>query len=201
MGFDPETIRPDRKGFVALFRSKADPPATGDETEPEPDVGQPGAPRKKDAPTPTRRQAEAARRERLTTKRTKKDNARANRAARMKAMQERDGTPEKTLMRDYIDSRRNVAEFILPGVVLLFIGMFLAQVIPAIATLITLAIYVILAAALVDLFVMWRGFKRVLAQRLPRSSTRGLFMYGMNRAIQFRKIRMPKPRIRRGERY
>ncbi len=186
---------------MALFRSKADPPATDDQTEPEPDGDQLGGPRKKDAPTPTRKQAEAARRERLTTKPSKKDTARANRTARMKAVQERDSTPEKTLLRDYIDSRRNIAEYLLPGIVLLFIGMFLSQVVPGIATIITLAIYAIFAAALVDIFVMWRGFKRVLAQRLPRASTRGLFMYGMNRAIQFRKIRMPKPRIRRGERY
>ena len=28
---------------------------------------------------------------------------------------------------------------------------------------------------------MWRGFKRVLAERLPNASTKGLLMYGMTR--------------------
>lgn len=193
----------DRKAYVGLFRSKDSSPATDErtDTEPEPEVAQVGGPKKKEAPTPTRRQAEAARRERLTKKRTKKDTTRANRAARMKAMQERDSTPEKALLRDYIDSRRSVGEFLLPGVLLMFAGLFLSQLAPGIASIATLVIYLLFAAVLVDMFLMWRGFKRVLADRLPRSSTRGLLMYGMNRSIQFRRFRMPKPRIRRGDRY
>jgi hypothetical protein len=46
---------------------------------------------------------------------------------------------------------------------------------------------------------MWRGYKRVLAERLPNSSTKGLLMYGVNRCIQIRRFRMPPPRIKRGE--
>lgn len=186
---------------MALFRRNDDSPAVGDQDEPEPDVAKVGGPQKKDAPTPTRKQAEAARRERLTKKVTKKDAARANRAARMKAMQERDNTPEKTLLRDYVDARRSIGEFLLPGVLVLFVGLFLAQLAPAIAMIATVVIYLLFAAVLVDMFIMWRGYKRVLAERLPRSSSRGLFMYGMNRTIQFRKLRQPKPRLRAGDRY
>jgi hypothetical protein len=46
---------------------------------------------------------------------------------------------------------------------------------------------------------MWRGFKQVLAKRLPNAPTRGLLMYGMNRSIQIRRFRMPPPRIKRGD--
>lgn len=189
---------------MALFRRKDTPPAAEvqePEDEPQPDVGSFGGPQRKDAPTPTRRQAEAARRERLTKKVSKKDASRDRRAARMKAMHERDNTPEKALLRDYVDARRSVGEFLLPGVLLMFVGLFLAQLAPGIAMLATTVIYLLFAAVAVDMFVMWRGFKRVLAQRLPRSSRRGLLMYGINRAIQFRKMRMPKPRVRRGDRY
>jgi len=48
---------------------------------------------------------------------------------------------------------------------------------------------------------MWRGFKKVLAERLPRVSPKGLLMYGMNRMIQIRRFRMPSPRIKRGDVY
>ena len=48
---------------------------------------------------------------------------------------------------------------------------------------------------------MWRGFKKVLAARLPKVSPKGLLMYGMNRCIQIRRFRMPPPRIKRGETY
>lgn len=192
-----------RKAYVGLFRSKTSSSATpeGADAEPESDVAPAGGPKKKDAPTPTRKEAEAARRERLTKKRTKKDTTRANRAARMKAMQERDSTPEKALLRDYIDSRRSLGEFLLPGVLVMFVGLFLSQLAPGIASVATIVIYLLFAAVIVDMFLMWRGFKRVLADRLPRTSTRGLLMYGMNRAIQFRRFRMPKPRIGRGDRY
>jgi hypothetical protein len=46
---------------------------------------------------------------------------------------------------------------------------------------------------------MWRGFKKLLAVRVPKASTRGLLMYGVNRAIQIRRFRMPAPRVKRGE--
>ena len=48
---------------------------------------------------------------------------------------------------------------------------------------------------------MWRGFKRVLAERLPGASPKGLLMYGMTRSTQIRRFRMPPPRIKRGEAY
>jgi hypothetical protein len=41
----------------------------------------------------------------------------------------------------------------------------------------------------------------VLAERLPGAPTRGLMMYGINRAIQIRRFRMPAPRIKRGGSY
>ena len=47
--------------------------------------------------------------------------------------------------------------------------------------------------------MMWRGFKKVLAERLPKAPPKGLLMYGMNRMIQIRRFRMPPPRIKRGE--
>ena len=50
----------------------------------------------KGRPTPTRRQAEAERR------------------ARMEAYEARDRTPEKELLRDVVDSRWSLAEFVLP---------------------------------------------------------------------------------------
>ena len=51
---------------------------------------------------------------------------------------------------------------------------------------------------LFDLWYMWRGFKLLLAERLPGTATRGLLSYGVNRAIQIRRWRIPGPRIKRG---
>jgi hypothetical protein len=61
--------------------------------------------------------------------------------------------------------------------------------------------YVFILLVLLDSYLMWRGFKRVLAERLPGASTRGLLMYGVNRSIQIRRFRLPAPRLKRGDRY
>jgi hypothetical protein len=53
----------------------------------------------------------------------------------------------------------------------------------------------------VDGFLMWRSFKKVLAARLPKASSKGLLLYGMTRGTQIRRFRRPEPRIRRGEAY
>ena len=61
--------------------------------------------------------------------------------------------------------------------------------------------YVFILLVLFDCYRMWRGFKRVLAERIPGAPTRGLMMYGVNRAIQIRRFRMPAPRRKRGDTY
>ena len=186
---------------MALFRSKDAAPS---EAEPPPLVQEVGAGRqRKSEPTPTRKQAEALRRQRVTKTYTKKEaRAEANRSARgerLKAMQARDNTPEKALMRDYVDARRNIGEFLLPGMVVILAATFLYQVMPQVSTIATGVMYLFIVLVLVDAFLMWRGYKKLLAQRLPRSSTKGLLFYGVNRAIQIRRFRIPPPRVKRGE--
>lgn len=184
---------------MALFRRNNDAPA---ETAPEPEPAEELAGRqKKSGPTPTRKQAEAARRERLTHQMSKKELARRQRAERMKTMQARDNTPEKILLRDYVDSRRRLGEFLLPGMIVILAASFLYTLAPDISLLATVLMYAFLAAVLIDTYLMWRGFKKLLAERHPRSSPKGLLFYGMNRSIQIRRFRMPPPRIKRGEEF
>ena len=106
-------------------------------------------------------------------------------------------------MRDYVDARFNVGEFLLPvagghpGAQLPVLGAWQP---------ITLAAHgrdvrATSSRSLLDGYMMWRGFKKVLAERLPKVSPKGLLMYGMNRMIQIRRFRMPAPRIKRGEAY
>ncbi len=116
-------------------------------------------------------------------------------------MNEREAAPEKELLRDYVDSRFNIGEFVLPALVVILALTFLNTVFPFVTYITTVLMYVFLLVAVIDVFLMWRGFKKVLAERLPRATTRGLFMYGMNRCIQIRRFRIPPPRVKRGEGY
>lgn len=160
---------------------------------------------RKPGPTPTRKEAEAARRQRVNRPLTKKESRAAstaqNRSARMRAMAQRDATPEKALFRDYIDARFSLGELLLPSLVVILLLTFLTNVLPAVAQITTVVMYLFILAVLLDCFWMWRGFRRVLAARLPGSSTRGLLSYGVNRAIQIRRFRMPAPRVKRGDSY
>ena len=160
---------------------------------------------KKDRPTPTRKEAEAARRQRMTTTLSKKEaraaSSRQNRAERMKAVSAREAAPEKVLMRDYIDSRFNLGEFLLPAVVVILAVTIAGSYWPTVTVVATMAMYLFIIGVFVDGYLMWRGFKKVLASRLPKASPKGLLLYGMTRSTQIRRFRSPPPRIKRGEAY
>lgn len=188
---------------MALFRRRTE--AAPEPEQPEPTTSPAGGPAKKDRPTPTRKEAEAARRQRvgrnLNSKEAKREANRRSREDRLRTMNEREATPEKVLLRDYVDSRFNIGEFVLPALVVILALTFLNTVFPFVTYITTVLMYVFLLVAVIDVFLMWRGFKKVLADRLPRASTRGLLMYGMNRCIQIRRFRIPPPRVKRGEGY
>jgi hypothetical protein len=56
---------------------------------------------------------------------------------------------------------------------------------------------------LLDLVLLWRRYKRVLAERHPGTDVKGkgVMMYGLNRSIQMRRLRMPRPVVPRGGAY
>jgi hypothetical protein len=163
------------------------------------------APPKKDRPTPSRKEAEAARRQRvnrtLTPKEAKRLSGQQNREQRMRAVSAREAAPEKALMRDYVDARFSLGEFLLPSLVVILAASFLTTVYRNASAITTVLMYVFILSVLLDSYVMWRGFKRVLAERMPGAPTRGLMMYGVNRAIQIRRFRLPAPRVKRGDTY
>jgi Protein of unknown function (DUF3043) len=186
---------------VALFRRNAQ-PAAAPEPDPATSTGSGG---KKDRPTPSRKEAEAARRERvnktLTNRESRQVAARQARAERMRKLGDRERAPEKALIRDYVDARLNLGEFLLPAVVVILAITVLGSYFPRLAVFTTLAMYLFILAVIADGFLMWRGFKRVLAERLPNAPTKGLLMYGMTRSTQLRRFRMPPARLKRGDAY
>ena len=185
---------------MALFRRNSQP------ASPEPTTTLESAPTgKKDRPTPTRKEAEAARRQRMNTTLSKKQSraaaSRQSRSERMKTISAREAVPEKVLMRDYIDARFNLGEFLLPSVVVILAVTLLGSYWPAVTLIATLAMYLFIIGVFVDGYLMWRGFKKVLAKRLPKASPKGLLLYGMTRSTHIRRFRSPAPRIKRGETY
>ncbi len=163
------------------------------------------APSRKTGPTPSREDARAARMERLhptlTKRQAKIANRRAEREARLRNYKETDSAPERSLLRDYIDHRWSINEFLLPGMlIILAISMAGAGslLIQQVTSLIMLGVFVMWIS---NTAVFWRGYKKELAERHPKASSKGLLMYGMNRMMTIRRWRRPGPRIDRGQPY
>lgn len=186
----------------------ADPGAARpDSAAPTPEVEQTPTSRvpvKKDAPTRTRREAEAARRATMRPK-TKKEWKQAEREAkwarRDAAMQASEKTPERVLLRDYIDARRTLLEFALPIMVLLLAMTFVVGKYPALYLAVLVLSYLLIAGITIDVWRIWRGYKREVASRIPRANTRALLPYAISRMTQMRRFRTPAPRVKPGDSY
>lgn len=188
-----------------IFRKK---PSSELPAEPEPPVSGKGR------PTPKRREAEAKNRRPLVVddRKAAKEAARRQRNeayARQREgmltgderyMPARDKGPVRRFARDYVDARWNIGELFMPVAFLMIIAMVIVTLLPAVATYVTLGMYVIVFGGIIDgllmVFILRRHLKaRFDADQIPRFTG----MYAFSRAFMIRPWRMPKPQNRRGE--
>jgi hypothetical protein len=165
----------------------------------------------KGRPTPTRKEAEEARKLRLTASRDRKrsgslarQRAGEQRAKVRQAMETgderylpaRDRGPVKKFVRDYIDTRRTIGEYLL---VVFFIAIILGWTVPSIAAVSGWAFLFILVAMSVDSVRIVRGVKAEVGKRFGDDQTKGIAMYAVMRAWQMRRLRLPKPQLKHGD--
>ena len=168
----------------------------------------------KGRPTPKRKEAEAAnkrplvpddRRAAAKAARVKQRQAREVEYQAMKSGDEknlppRDRGPVRRYVRNYVDARRNVAEYFLFVAAAFLVLTFVAQQAPNLAVLAILGVYLVVLIAIVDSFIMWRILKkRLVAKFGPDAVIRGTAMYAVMRAFQIRRARLPKPMVKHGE--
>jgi hypothetical protein len=164
----------------------------------------------KGRPTPSRKEAEAARLARVKPPRNSKeakardraksaDDRSARRAAMMagdeRYLPARDQGPVRAFVRDYVASRRRIGELVLPGaVIVIFLGF-----VPAIARFTYLAFYLILIAVIADAMTLRIRLKREVSLRFPDEPPGGNTFYALMRSMQIRRLRIPKPRVKVGD--
>jgi len=113
------------------------------------------------------------------------------------ALPVRDRGPVKALARDYVDSRRRLSEFYMYGLLVLLVLLFIPNaLVKSIVPLLVLGAILIM---LVEGLFIGRRVRALAAERLPGESTRGIGLYAAMRALQIRKLRMPKPRVGIGD--
>jgi len=165
----------------------------------------------KGRPTPSRKEAEAARLARARTPRTRKEQQAAARSARFESSQKlreamktgddrylpaRDKGPLRRFTRDYVDSRFTIAELILP---LLVVTLVLGYSSSELAYFANAFMTLMLLAVVVNLVWLRFGLRRQLKKRFPDASYQGLTYYAVVRAVQMRFLRMPKSQVRIGQ--
>jgi len=169
----------------------------------------------KGRPTPKRSVAEAKRRQPITGSRAPavartpedKARARATRATKYEAMKRgeawalnpRDRGPTRALARDFVDSKRRVSEYYMYVLVVLLAAVFLRN--SKTEAIISPLVLVLVVVILLDAFLIRRSLTRLIAERLPGESTRGLTMYATMRALQIRRFRVPAPRVQPGRKF
>lgn len=166
----------------------------------------------KGRPTPTRKEAEAARKKRQAPPRDRKEAAvrrkeaiRDSRAKLRTAMETgddrylpaRDKGPVKRFIRDYVDSHRTIGQFFL--LIFFFIAL-LFFVNTAWAAAVGSAAWLgVIVLLVLDSIRVTRGVKAGIRERFGADATKGVTMYTLMRSWQMRRLRLPKPLVKPGD--
>ncbi len=165
----------------------------------------------KNRPTPKRRDQEAARKRPLVVadrKQARQTDRLKRRESSVKMRQAmatgderylpaRDKGPVRRYIRDYVDARWSIGEFMLPVMLVVLALSFVRQ--SWALMIVFLMVYGLLLVAVVDSALMWRRLrKRLVAKFGEGPDLRGGAWYAVMRAFQLRRSRAPKPQVARG---
>jgi Protein of unknown function (DUF3043) len=201
---------------VRLLRRRSETPAEVDPARPAAaDAAVPGRPGSKGRPTPRRREAqkrrtgpvapppktrrEAARRMREQGNDRRAEAREGVRAGDERYLPPRDRGPERRVVRDVVDSRRNAGVLFLFSAVVYFAGLIIPNVqIKAAITAFWLTVLILL---IVDSAVIGLRIRKLMRERYADSNQRlsSLIFYGATRATMIRRWRMPKPVVEVGD--
>jgi hypothetical protein len=161
--------------------------------------------------TPTRKEREAARKRPLVSndraaarKSNREQLAKQRERARLgmergeeKFLPVRDRGPQKKYVRDYIDARFSVGELMIPFMVLLILASFIP--IPEVTFIGFIAIWAFFLVAITDVVVVGMILTRRLTERYGEGKVEKVRWYAAMRALQLRRLRLPKPQVKRGQ--
>jgi hypothetical protein len=200
-------------GFVFRSRAKEEKASSADSATMTDSTNPRHPEARKGRPTPKRSQAQSQRRSVAHTPTSRKDAAKRQREERRATLERqrqalasgderylpaRDKGPVRRFARDFVDSRFNIAEFFLPmAVVILILSMVRVASLQNVALLLWLVVIVLIV---LDSAVTGFRLRKRLAERFPDESRRGAVAYALMRSLQMRRLRLPKPQVKRGER-
>lgn len=167
----------------------------------------------KGRPTPTRKEAEAAARARAKAPRNRREMAAYQRQHRVESSRKvrqamkdgderyflaRDRGPMRRFIRDYVDARFSFLEVMIPVmIVTLVLGYSGNARLAEVGNFVLIGMFLLV---ILDMVTLRFRLRRELARRFPEESTKGTTYYAITRAMQMKFMRMPKSKVRIGER-
>ncbi len=163
----------------------------------------------KGAPTPTRKEAEAARKARVqgtadprADRKTRRESERKARYEARMALQSgderklppRDAGPVKSWVRDYVDGRRSAGELFIPVALVVLIAGFVRLQWVQVGLLWLWS--VMLIGVVADSVYLWWRLRTRVPELFPDEDRRGAVSYGILRSLQIRKLRLPPPKVK-----
>jgi hypothetical protein len=111
----------------------------------------------------------------------------------------RDQGPVRAYVRDFVDGRYTVAEyFIFMALIVLVLG-FIPNV--AVQQFVSLAFFMVAALIVIDTVILVVQLQMRIKKQFPdKADRKGVTLYALMRVLQYRRLRMPKPRVTRGVR-
>jgi hypothetical protein len=166
----------------------------------------------KGRPTPKRKEAEQAARERAKVPRTRREQMRQQKQTRsessrkvrqaMKSGDERyflprDQGPVRRFIRDFVDSRFGIVELMIPLLILTMVLGYSGNTrLAGIGNTILLGT---LLLVIIDLVLLRFRLRKQLAIRFPDQPTKGTTFYAITRSMQMKFMRLPKAKVKIGE--
>ncbi|MFC8510824.1 DUF3043 domain-containing protein [Streptomyces sp. NPDC057411] len=169
----------------------------------------------KGRPTPKRSEAQSQRRRAQSAPMDRKEAAKRQREARRtdlarqrealasgdeRYLPARDKGPVRRFVRDFVDSRFAVAEFFLPMAVVILVLSLFGNANRSLQNISLLLWAGVIVMIVIDSIGIVFRLRKQLNERFPNESKRGAVAYGLMRTLQMRRLRLPKPQVKRGER-
>lgn len=195
-----------------MLGRKKTPDPQPDLTEEVPDTGG-----RKGRPTPRRADAEAANKrplvptDRGAARRKQREEFSKARQEQQEAMRTGDEAKmpfqhrgaARRYMRDYVDARWSPGEWFLPAAIIILLVLLAGNIVPQYIELIVTVIltaYVLVFLAIIDAVLLgFRVRRRARAKFGEDALGRGAMMYVIFRAFYLRRMRLPRPQVKRGQ--
>ncbi|MFB2598520.1 DUF3043 domain-containing protein [Herbiconiux sp. P17] len=161
--------------------------------------------------TPTRKEREAANKRPLVPtdrKEAGRDYKRRQQEMRDKArvgmangdekyLPARDKGVQRRYVRDYVDARFNLGEFLIP---VMFVVILLTLVpMPEMQAAVMLGLYAFVVIVIGDSLFLGIRLMKKMREKFGADRVEKVRWYATMRALQFRRLRLPKPQVKRGQ--